>query len=281
MKGERELNMFYSDASRQLRSMLLGIDPTSFNERLGMKIEDRARMVITALNAEIYEWANTYLKEAYRIGAGKARTALEILGKKPNRLLIRTERIFIDDTVELLIQRNNTIRKSVRDFLSIAALAARGIRSVQIQEWSYAEAAADLDELMNKALIEQKSRGWLAAQILDYLRTMVSDGELIDINGKMWRMNKYSKMVARTTLRTAQSKATGDLCQQYDNDLVEISDHGTDCEICLPYEGRVFSISGRTPGYDILDEWPPLHPNCMHSALPTSEEAIAVRGRAH
>lgn len=278
MKGERELNRLYSNANRELQSMLLGIDPASFNDNLRMRIEDKARMVITILNSGIYEWTNTYLKEAYRIGSARSRTALEILGKNPRHLLIKTERIFIDDTVELLIQRNNTIKKSVRDFLDVTALAARGIRSAQIQEWSYAEAAADLDELMNEALIKQKSRGWLAAQILDYLRTMVSDGELININGKMWRMNKYSKMVARTTLRTAQSKATEDLCQQYDNDLVEISDHGTDCEICQPYEGRVFSINGKTPGYEILDEFPPWHPNCQHSATPTSEEAISVRG---
>ena len=73
--------------------------------------------------------------------------------------------------------------------------------------------------------------------------------------------------------------ASEDLCRQYDNDLIEISDHGTDCDECKEYEGNVYSITGRTPGYEIIPMWPPFHPNCEHSAHPTSEEAMKAAGR--
>jgi len=55
---------------------------------------------------------------------------------------------------------------------------------------------------------------------------------------------------------------------------VQVSSHGTVCEICAQYEGKVYSISGKTLGYPILDARTPFHPNCEHSLLPTSPEAI-------
>jgi len=281
MKGEKELNKLYGDASRELRSVLLSIDPESYSDRRAAEINDRIRRIVAALNIGTYEWADVYLKEAYTIGAKKSRTALEILGKQPQRLLLNTERIFIEDTVELLTKRNNTIRESASRYLGLMALAVRGLGSVQIQEWSYADAAAELDAIVAEAMAAQKSRGWLARKLIDYLQSLIVAGELIEINNKMWKMSAYSRMVSRTTLRTAQSRATEDLCKQFENDLVEISDHGTETEICQEYEGKVFSISGKTPGYDILDQWPPFHPNCQHSPTPTSEEALIVRRRYH
>jgi hypothetical protein len=95
----------------------------------------------------------------------------------------------------------------------------------------------------------------------------------------MYNLGAYARMVARTTLREAQTQATLDLCATYENDLVEVSYHGTDCDICLEYEGKVYSLSGNDPNYPVLDEQPPFHPNCKHDILPTSEAEISVRER--
>lgn len=130
-------------------------------------------------------------------------------------------------------------------------------------------------------MIEEISRGKLKKQLAIFLQDKISSEGLIDINGKMWRAGKYSQMVARTSLRTAQSKAVEDLCKQYENDLIEIDAHMADeppDDPCWDYDGKTFSITGNTPGYDVLDQWPPFHPNCTHIASPTSEEAIAIRG---
>jgi hypothetical protein len=287
MKGEKELRKMYNDAGRELRSLLSSVNLASFNGRIAADVGSKADRIVTALNIDVQKWADFYLREAYRIGAGKSRTALEILGKKPRNLLLNTERLYIDSTVELLVHRNSTIRRSVGSFLTVATLAAGRLESAQIQEWSYGEeavSAIEMDLIVDQALVGQKTRTWLSKTLAEYLlASNITDGNFIEINGRMWKLSTYSKLVGRTTLRSAQSRATEDLCRQYDNDLVEISSHGTTCEseICQPYEGNVFSISGKTPGYEILDEWPPFHPNCEHSALPTSEEAIEVRGRWH
>ena len=84
-------------------------------------------------------------------------------------------------------------------------------------------------------------------------------------------------MVARTRLRKVQSDAVIETAKQFESDLVEISDHGTETEICEQYEGNVYSLFGKTPGYDVIDQYPPFHPNCQHHMFPTSEEAIAYR----
>jgi len=85
------------------------------------------------------------------------------------------------------------------------------------------------------------------------------------------------RQVRSHKLRQKQSKAVKKICREMDNDLVEISSHGTECEICKPYEGKVFSISGKHPIYPKLKKWPPFCQNCGHSASPTSDIAIEAR----
>lgn len=93
----------------------------------------------------------------------------------------------------------------------------------------------------------------------------------------MYRMSKYTELVGRTTMREAQTKATLDACAQYENDLVRVSDHGCDCDECEPYEGKTYSISGRSADYPMLEDEPPFHPNCKHFLSPTSEEQRELR----
>jgi len=89
----------------------------------------------------------------------------------------------------------------------------------------------------------------------------------------------YAKAVAQTTFREAQTQATLDQCARYENDLVQVSHHGTDCETCKQYEGKTYSISGNNPKYPKLEGKPPFHLNCRHGLDPTSEEAVSVRER--
>jgi hypothetical protein len=279
MIDKNYLNRIYAQTERELRSMLLGVDIPSFTVAKAERIQFSVRQLINLLNIGTQKWAEQELRKAYQIGVKKARISLEVLGRKPKRMIPDAETRLVDNTVELLVQRNSTIRKTVDDFLRAALLGAQRIESAPIQEFNYDEAADVLDEYMRTALAEEKSRQWLKKKIMDYLLAGIAEGNLININGKMWNLRKYSKMVARTTLRKAQTKATADLCNQYDNDLVEVSDHNTDCEVCKEIEGNIYSLSGRSTTYPTMPMDFPPHPNCEHSLLPTSEEALRVRER--
>jgi hypothetical protein len=124
-----------------------------------------------------------------------------------------------------------------------------------------------------------RSRQAVAPQILDFFQRRIEDGNFIEINGRHYNLRKYSMLVARTEMRKSQSSGVLNSCKQYDNDLVEVSNHGTTTPICEPYEGNTYSLSGRTKGFPYLDTSPPYHPNCQHFLIPTSEEAIAFEGR--
>jgi hypothetical protein len=154
-------------------------------------------------------------------------------------------------------------------------MAERAVQGAQLQEFSFDDVKDDVEAMAKKAVQTEASRGELSRTVRDYLRDQIGQGEFLEIKGRTYKMNKYAELVGRTTMRDAQTAATLDLCHQYENDLVQVSSHGTVCEICAQYEGKVYSISGKTPGYPMLDARTPFHPNCEHSLLPTSLEAIA------
>lgn len=103
-----------------------------------------------------------------------------------------------------------------------------------------------------------------------------------DKAGRNWSLHAYCTMVTRTTSRQAEIAAV--LSADTEHDLYQISSHGTTCAICAPYEGRVYSKSGKDPvfpplasafgkvdplGPDTLaNTWLNIHPNCWHSVYP-------------
>lgn len=99
----------------------------------------------------------------------------------------------------------------------------------------------------------------------------------VDRAGRRWKLDTYARMVARTTQREAASLGTADRMAQVGLDLVKISDHDTKTPICKPYEGKVFSLSGRTRGYKKLDRSPPFHPNCEHVMGAAAENVALAR----
>lgn len=92
----------------------------------------------------------------------------------------------------------------------------------------------------------------------------------VDKRGARWQLDTYTQMVARTTTREAMSAGTRNRMIEIGEDLVTISDHSTETEICKAYEGQTFSLTGATPGYDVIDQLPPFHPNCWHVATPAA-----------
>ena len=91
---------------------------------------------------------------------------------------------------------------------------------------------------------------------------------LLDRGGRKWSLKNYSEMLARTHLIKANNEATINRALEFDIDIVEISSHNTECPICIPYEGKKFSISGNSKKYPQLESQPPYHPNCKHTLMP-------------
>ena len=101
-------------------------------------------------------------------------------------------------------------------------------------------------------------------------------GEVVYKNGARVSLESYVKMATRTTIDASINVATMNQQIQFENDLIKMSWHSTSCPICAPYQGRVYSISGKSTEYPSIDtindgafrSYGTIHPNCQHRALP-------------
>lgn len=102
----------------------------------------------------------------------------------------------------------------------------------------------------------------------------------VDKAGKPWDMETYTEMVARTSTRETMLTGTKNRLLEYDIDLVEIVGGSSPktCEACQRWDGRVVSLTGKTPGYPTLQDARDdgfQHPNCTHTYVAASDEVIA------
>ena len=282
-KQVTELDMSYYSAQKEIGRTLLSVDASNYSELAAMKVQENIEGQIRKLNRTAIRWAKESVPMAYKKSYLISRTRLEILGAE--RDLNFNEEIHrnsIDEYIELtgenLIKANQSIRANMTLYLYLVRQAVQGIMQLQAFDFRNEEF---ISSLLDEALRKGATRGWAQKMILSHLRIASFDGKFIRINGRNYNMEKYADMVAKTRLRHVQSEAVKNACAQFDNDLIEISSHGTDCEICLPWEGNVYSISGKTRGYPYLEAWPPFHPRCQHHARPTSEIALTARHIFH
>ena len=82
--------------------------------------------------------------------------------------------------------------------------------------------------------------------------------------GRMWNLDSYCEMVARTTTREATTLGSINRLTAGGYDLVQISEHHPTCEKCAPLQGKVFSLRGETSGYPRYQDYIPVHPRCIH-----------------
>lgn len=126
-------------------------------------------------------------------------------------------------------------------------------------------------ETVGQGVIAQDTRRQVSAALA---RRLVNEGVTDALTGYVTKtggrigLTAYTSMVARTTTREAVTRGTVNRLQEGGRDLVTISSHPHKSDECDAYDGETFSLSGDTPNYDVLDELPPFHPNCLHVLTP-------------
>lgn len=124
----------------------------------------------------------------------------------------------------------------------------------------------------------------VAKTIPEFVRALQQEGvtAFVDRAGHNWSLHDYGNMVCRTTSRQAEVSAV--LTADTEQDLYQITRHGTTCPLCAPYEGRVYSKSGLDPDFPPLADafgkvdklggnilantYLNIHPNCLHAVIP-------------
>ena len=275
----RTLELIYYQAQKEIGMILLSVDPASFRELNAIKAQEKINAIIRKLNRFSIKWAKESVPQAYEKSFIVAKTSLEILGADRDKSFnTRIHRFtideYIEETMKTLITANQSIKINVNTYLYLARRASSGL--MQIQSFSVADEGI-ISEIIMDTIKTGRERAYASKRIHEYLRLQLLDGKFISKSGRNYNLRDYSKMVARTELRRAQTDAVKNTCREYENDLVQWSSHANSCPICAPYEGQVYSLTGRNPRYPLLTAEPPLHPNCEHDISPTSEVAIEFR----
>lgn len=142
------------------------------------------------------------------------------------------------------------------------------------------------DELIKEQIISGlKEKGtWQAAKnkILDSLLDQLQGDALVEAGSKSFTAKYYAELVARTMIREAQTEGVKNTAINVGADLVQVDAHNTNCHVCAPHEGKIYSISGNDPDFPALNEegegGTPFHPNCLHSISIIFREVMEQRG---
>lgn len=270
----------YDGAGKKLTKIFMSVYPIVDFEVSGIQgLMKQVRSIVNTLDRFALTWTNSSVNRAYSEARAVSETKLRALKKKPDPDYDKSiHKITVDSVVnateEDLIKANQSIIVSSNIYFNIISKAKEGL--LELQAWDMRDEEV-IASLLDDAIRKGSSRGKIANLILEHFRRLMGDEQYIRINSRNYNIKSYSKMVARTRLRHVQSQATRNSCAQYGHDIVEISNHGTETELCQEFEGNIYSLTGSTPGYDVLPEEPPFHPNCQHNMFPTSEEAIQAR----
>jgi hypothetical protein len=282
----------YANAAAEIVVILRGLEPDTYTPTAGALATSRIRIIVDCLDLMAAGWARVSIKEAYDDSKAIAETRLEAIGAvkpKPRRWtrpVPDRHALTIDKytrlTVKDYVRANRTILATAGKYLNVLAHAGKKLgeyrEDAAVQAFSSAEIKKYLDEFIAKATAEHTPSQGLARSIMDQLLAILDGEDFIEINGRDYNLRSYSELVARTRMRDAATDATLNECAEYDNDLVEIPEHASVCEECIPHIGKVFSISGTSDTYPLLpDGGPPWHPNDFCYINPTSETALKWR----
>ena len=90
----------------------------------------------------------------------------------------------------------------------------------------------------------------------------------VDKSGRKWELASYVDMATRTTQAHAYVQGHIDRQISLGRDLVIVNGHPNACPLCLPWQGKILSISGTDPRYPSLKDAIAaglFHPNCRHT----------------
>lgn len=130
-------------------------------------------------------------------------------------------------------------------------------------------------------LAEGRISGDARKAIADKIAGKLKEGlvALVDRGGRKWSLESYANMLTRTMLVRTANEGLKNRLVKNGYDLVQVSDHVAECELCRPWEGKILSMSGKHPNYPTVDkaqEGGLFHPNCRHRLLPYHEKLIEI-----
>lgn len=117
---------------------------------------------------------------------------------------------------------------------------------------------------------EKATRVTLAQRLMDDFANQGITGVTYS-NGARHSIDNYSRMVARSSVNKSANQASLNRSAERGYDLVRINQYAGASDLCSPWQGRVYSLSGDSDKYPFFQEaifdgeTGLFHPNCGHS----------------
>jgi hypothetical protein len=136
--------------------------------------------------------------------------------------------------------------------------------------------------LQDRVLKEIGKGGTLGRSIDDISKNIVKEFQKDGIksfiaNDREYSLEASATRLARTTLINGRQRAVIFEAIRNGHDLIKVSSHGDESPMCSPYSGKIYSITGSTEGYPLLESifWNGGykkgdgvgHPYCRHSFM--------------
>ena len=94
-----------------------------------------------------------------------------------------------------------------------------------------------------------------------------------DASGRQWKIDSYAEMALRTATNRAQNQGRTEQFKTYGINLIRTSQHMGCSDLCLPYQGKILSLDGRTGTVTEAD--PATGNNVTVTITETMDNAIA------
>ncbi len=267
----RELQMIYSNTQTRLQTIVSTIDNTSFAKWRAKQLRGQVDSAINTLSRKSIPLVRQGIKNVYGFSSQLSVEGLRRQGARGrvdmgNRLNTQTISSLAQQTAIDLVNANESTRRDLHRFI-------RQTQQGLIQDHA-------ISRLLAEGVALGETGQTIASQLALVLREKMLGGNFLTINGRNYQIDKYAKLVIRTRLKEASVNASINVNIAFGNDLVQVTTVSTACEICIPIQGKIYSISGNDPNFPPYRSIHiPVHPNCWHDDIGVIEEALRMRGR--
>lgn len=238
---------------------------------------DRVQAILTKLDSDCWEYVPKMIEREFYVRVPEAR---RIEGETVEKHIAGYRNAAV-----LTSEQNDVVQKLTQNLLGEISEASATVMQT-LQNALIGRTQSDIFRragLETVAMQEATGRGAYRA-LPEFVETLRREGitAFVDKAGRRWSLHTYGAMVCRTTSRQAEVLSV--LTADPEQDLYQISSHGSTCAICAPLEGRVYSKSGTDPDFPPLaaafgkvdpsgpdtltNSYLNIHPNCLHVLLP-------------
>lgn len=201
------------------------------------------------LKLQIYntQWATDITKQLYEQAYKEAIKALEINIDSLTQLHKEAIELIAENIVNSLNQVTSLVGRQIED----------KIREIGLNSAANKFATGNTIKQMQKELVN----------------SLIDEG-LTGIKDKLGRnipISVYAETLARSIVAETQNTCIKNVAKENGHDLVKMTSHSGACPVCAPYEGRVYSLSGKDKRFPYIKNVPGysagynnIHPRCSH-----------------